>query len=628
MNNVSNVTAGAPYSVRCTECGEVLENKFFPLDNLLVTYQIGANTDKQRLFHALGIGANYGETVLPKAPALLQTIMLDGAETLWVVTPRSHEIEGRSIGCFDEELAAIHPAQLTAVYVSISSMVAQFALTTKFDDIYGMLRLRWEFNQNGFLPDEKANEMAQYRNRFKKVPGVRLSNLTVDALVQKETEGLLDLILDYAQQEAAMGGDHFAVNTLCAAWQYELINDRKLPKALAVFDDKGMQQLHCTKCCCTGCRRPVPVQLGAYDQKIVGILGTQATGKSTYLAALTDAITIGEATTAQQSNGELRDTKITIRALTAGNTNWERISKEPQEGDGGLLWLYQHGFPPRATDNDEMLALSFLIHSDRQEETVMYTLVDIAGEVFFHGGAGLPENAIKRQKAMLSACDALLFVVSSRQLQTAQRPNTLNRSPHEVLASCNAFLPKRAIPIAVVLTSADEINGGDLRKALQVPYDIKNCKPLAWSEGKQKLVYNGEAMDNAGRAVREFVDKNFGVFVQNLQSLMEQAGSDRAAGPTVFAVSSGTQHAPFYFTDAEMPANFHTEEAMRRRLEEMREGRFGVTAPLLWLLACDGILERNTSAETPKAQPEGKQPGIQGCLRRLSGLLPSKTINH
>lgn len=107
-------------------------------------------------------------------------------------------------------------------------------------------------------------------------------------------------------------------------------------------------------------------------------------------------------------------------------------------------------------------------------------------------------------------------------------------------------------------------------------------------------------MSNATRAVREFVNKGFGNFVELLQGcLKENAG--RTVALAAFAVSSGTQYAPFDFEkdndkpDRPRPENYHTEEQMELRKRKMREGRFGVSSPLLWLLACDGILEQGGS---------------------------------
>lgn len=648
MSKVNDQNTNPLYSVRCTECGEVLENKFFPLDDLLMQYHNGKekNTDKRYLFNALGIGAEYGKTVLPNVPPLLRSVSdSEGEEKLCFVVPGSGEIQSSGLSCFEEKSGEASGEDMTLVSLNIAAIVAQFSLTTGFEDIYGMLKLQWESRQaaeNGeWLSEEKVNTMARYRSSFEALPCVNLSTLTVSQTVQKAVERLLDLILDYAEVEAALGGDHFAVEKLYAGWQYKIVNNRKMPVGLAVYGSNN-NRYNCVKCCCSSCRKPIPVELGAYRQKIVGILGTQQTGKSTYLAALTDAITLGEVTTAVKNNGEMQDSGIAINAVIRGNANWERAdkkaldtktensdgSKEPAGGRGGILWLYQHGFPPEKTPEGETLALSFLVDPGQEKETVMYTLVDIAGEVFYNDALPpaerLPESFIKVQNTLLSACGALLFVVSSRQLKQESngdnadqdvKINTLVKNPQQVLACCQSFLPKQALPMAVVLTSADEINGGNLRMPLMLPYDIKNCRPLVWSDRKQKLVYNAETMSNSICAVREFVNKGFGNFVENLQSCLEKRGTGRTAALAAFAVSNGTQHAPFFFSDnAEKPMDYHTAEQMTLRTEKMRKGRFGVTSPLLWLLVCDGILEQGGSDYTRYS--DGMQKKIQSMREK------------
>ena len=62
------------YSVHCTECGDVIEGKFFPMENLLERYSPGESVSLQReeLIRVLGVGARYGGNVLPEVPPLLR----------------------------------------------------------------------------------------------------------------------------------------------------------------------------------------------------------------------------------------------------------------------------------------------------------------------------------------------------------------------------------------------------------------------------------------------------------------------------------------------------------------------------------------------------------------------------
>ena len=56
-----------------------------------------------------------------------------------------------------------------------------------------------------------------------------------------------------------------------------------------------------------------------------------------------------------------------------------------------------------------------------------------------------------------------------------------------------------------------------------------------------------------------------------------------------FAVSSGTQCAPYDYADSPNE-EYRSAAQMDERCRQMRAARFGVVAPLLWMLACDGLL--------------------------------------
>lgn len=132
----------------------------------------------------------------------------------------------------------------------------------------------------------------------------------------------------------------------------------------------------------------------------------------------------------------------------------------------------------------------------------------------------------------------------------------------------------------MVLTAADML--GNLRKLLGVGYDISLIQPIVYSEKAKKYVYNAEMMNSASRTVGEYLDDNFGRFMHNLTASYVPEGSSVSA----FLASSGTQYAV-----DEKKADFNREEAKERYIA-MRNARFGVTAPLLWLLTCEDLLEQ------------------------------------
>ena len=136
----------------------------------------------------------------------------------------------------------------------------------------------------------------------------------------------------------------------------------------------------------------------------------------------------------------------------------------------------------------------------------------------------------------------------------------------------------------MVLSVADKIN--DLRKMLKLAFDIRSLSPLIYFEKEDRFVYNAEMMCTASEAVAQYMDDNFQQFLHNLRNGFVPEGSAVEA----FAVSSGTQCA------IDFQSTGDKKEAASRYAAVCRE-RLGVAAPLLWLLACDGLLDRKTMRE-------------------------------
>ena len=110
---------------------------------------------------------------------------------------------------------------------------------------------------------------------------------------------------------------------------------------------------------------------------------------------------------------------------------------------------------------------------------------------------------------------------------------------------------------------------------------------MVWSGRHGSLVYNAELMKSADTAVKEYINKSFGEFMENIEKVLREKGGSAAIG--AFAVSSGTQCAPYDYADAPNP-EYRSAARMDERCHQMRQARFGVVAPLLWMLAHDGLL--------------------------------------
>lgn len=596
------------YPVRCTECGDVIEGKFFPIGLLLKQYAPaeGIFEDRETLIRVLGIGAHYGQNVLPSVPKLLRKKKdTEGVPGGWeILRPdmgklRSEKSPMKCFACKDNNDVQI--SQLTKVNLNIASIAAQFCLSTGSDIIYDMLEIQLRIRQKEMYAESASKEdtdrLSTLCNQFAKLPGVQLTDLVAQGQQENDIIEVLTIILNFALIEAEKDDEcNFASETMMLGWRYQVINGIQMPHSLVVMGATSREAYDCGVCCCDKCRRELPREVGAYPQRIIGVLGSQQTGKTTYLATLTDAIDVGEATSYIQSNGDQQHADIKIDH-NANDPQWKRVLAEPAmaltgEQKIGALWLYKNGYPPQKTNTVELEApaLTFLI-TDAKGHKVMYTLADIAGEAF-------TDNTDKYQnlKKLLYSSDALMVVVSTGQMDggaKAKKNEKLVSDPSEILTSYKGFLPNKPIPTAVVMTSSDKINDGDLRQPLNLAFDIRRCRPLIWDGRKKHLVYNTEAMATATQAVLAYVNKYFGSFMKNLSDSLKQAGKGEPK-VAAFAASSGTQCAPYYYGE-EPDEAYKSGAQCKERYAQMRRERFGVTAPFLWLLACDGMLEIGTA---------------------------------
>lgn len=612
------------YQVRCTECGEQIDNKFFPLDKLLECYYNGNKESSESLkniIRVLRIGANYGQPVLPEVAPLMtrekvrSELMLEPQYEYTLSLPNPKELDALRcrLNSFTCENNAIPVDKLENVSLNISAIIAQFYLMTGFDTIYEMLKLKRNMQKaknSGESEAELAERYNGYCDLMANLPGIRIEKAGQEAQRRSAINKVINIILRLAESEADQPKKrHFAVEDLKAGWRYKLVNGRQMPLELTVLGVGTGNAHHCMECCCDKCRNPIPYEFGAYRQKIIGLLGTQATGKTTYLTALTDAIDLGEVTTIQQSNGSQLSSNVRIEHSMGNDAQWMRINRSPEGTElggfgikAGSLWLYQHGFPPEKTDvrSQEAPALTFLVsRKEAQREPVMYTLADIPGEAFSnYAQKKLDPLFVQKQVKLLYSCDALIMVVSSRQMQRQSQPgeseearkDELVRDPNQVLTCYKQYLPARPLPTAVVMTAADEINGGDLRGRLHLAYDVRSCAPLVYSNRMNTLVYNVEAMRSASKAVADYVNQNFGQFMEAVAgTLKERMDKQHNIMLAAFAVSSGTQCSVKSYLEADDSYRSRTQE--EARCAQMRKERFGIAAPLLWLMACDGMLE-------------------------------------
>lgn len=566
-----------PYSVYCTECGEKIGKKFFRMDDLLKQYYLGKSYIRKvnRLVSYLRIGAWYGGPVLPQMPPLRD------AKGVWHLEAPKAGDRG-TLREFCGQDSEITLEQLTPIDVNIAAIVGQFCLTTGFWELYPMLGLckkmaQDEENAEDQLTPEETKQWENYCDQLNHIPGVKTEALTSGEDRNAEIRENLQAILLFAEKEAETPElKNFSTQQLYVGWRYKLENDRKMPYSLLV---RGKQEgvFDGQDCCCDKCFHKIPWVLGAYPQRIIGILGTQAVGKTTFLMALADVLQ-------EQS---FKKMTITHDAL---DPQWKRA-----EYPNGPLHQYKSGLVPSKTavEKNAASALSFLIKKDAAAEPVMYTLADIPGEAFYTENEYSSEliNTLRR---LLLASNALFLVVNRDQLKklpatatmhngteeeapAAENKNDLVKNAASILTAVKGYLPTAPISTAVVLAAADKI--GNLRSELGLAFDLRKLPVLV--EKGEKYIYNSDMMNTASQAVGAYMDRNFQQFMHNLCHGFVPAGSATAA----FALSSGTQYA------VDVQPQDETKAEAEERYARVCQARFGVVSPMLWLLAQDKLLD-------------------------------------
>ena len=152
------------YPVRCAECGNLVEEKYFSLNPLLTQYWVsrqGLQEKLETLIKTLNIVAPYGRDILPEMPPLIQNDECS-IPTGWEKTPTLSGFETDESN--NPPKGALKPVKLT-----MAAIVAAYVRMTKFDDLYHLLDLRWkerklEKRHEDLSIEDSAKQM-QYASR-------------------------------------------------------------------------------------------------------------------------------------------------------------------------------------------------------------------------------------------------------------------------------------------------------------------------------------------------------------------------------------------------------------------------------------------------------------------------------
>lgn len=578
------------YEYVCIECGvrEIHNRRFFPLDELLRIFVLplpgAANNLRDYLRAALPafrVGALFGGQVLGTEVLTRQADSQkdfsaapdDMTPVALSMTGVLHTIE-RQLDLPEGTLAALVAAVPPAM--GFNSLLQDLEHSARLDGTEDPLLHAYRALERALTPflnsalgnaDTRQTECAALLDALRQLvdadPSVRFSDDGTD----------LVFLPDKA-------------HVVYAAWTYspDPLSHVNAPAALVVYDadDHNRPVRSCSQSCCPHCHKPLPRSFGSYRQVTVGVLGGQSTGKTTYLAALTDCL---------NWDPIMNDLPVSVACGDEQDPQWKRFRAVPQgalEEDAsaaGPLWFYRNGYRARKTEltKTDAASLTFLV-TPRGGEPIIYVLADIAGEAFTGEREGTASQAAEEQKALLRNCDALFMVFSCD-------PKDLRVEATRYIEWMRGFenesLIGQGVPAALLLTKADELFTDGQRSRVQQDL-VTSLRLLERTAPVVNRRYNVEPMSALCRLSFRCADQLAPGLMTSLQNMLCAAagGELSRVEMAAFSVCSGTAGYVEFGTDSE--PDISAQRAARYRAA--RESRTGITAPLLWLLALHGLL--------------------------------------
>lgn len=358
---------------------------------------------------------------------------------------------------------------------------------------------------------------------------------------------------------------------IVAAWCFKVDATTKVAVPdmlyLELSDEHGTEVCSSKEACCPHCRKAVSKYFGAYPQKIIGVLGGQSTGKTTYMAAFADML----------DHTNLDDLPFTISYEPEGDAQWRRFQASAREGNFGAMWAYQNGYHAQKTDlqSESAVSLSFLVSpKEKGKIPTIYVLADIPGEVFNGAGGNKINETINNSRKIFQNCQARLMTLScdpdDAQIAAANFKEWINQ------------FSRVNVPSAFLLTKFDR---SEKRPAVSLAYPMNPTEYQPYVRGKDGVgVYNIDRMSTLCRYAKQQEDLLSPNLFTNLLNAMQQEEADPTEiALNAFLLNSGTANYIDY-VDAD------DEEKQKDRVSVARSERYGVLAPILWLLALDGYI--------------------------------------
>lgn len=613
------------YPYVCIECGvrEERNSRFFPLDELLSAFRVRSN------------GGNNVQECLKKLLGGFQVGAMFGDKVLEYPVPTRAEDSQADVVLSDDRIMA--PVCLS-MYGVLRMLEKQLHLESgTLDILVCEVPDSGDFNRHlqDIANEPSEDERSKYVLHLYEMLENALSPYLQDELGNTDVRRsqcvqVVETLRMLVEIDPSMEIDEIAENLIYnsekaevvyAAWTYttDPLSHVDVPVGLSIFDPKDPHdnKVHkCTKSCCPYCHRPMPRKFGAYRQVIVGVLGGQSAGKTTYLAALADSLSQDLA---------MNQIPFSILRGDKDDPQWSRFCAEPskskdgqQNSMGGPLWMYRNGYRVQKTElrKADAASLTFCVRPEKGEP-LLYVFADIAGEAFTGNRDVTARQVAQRQKPLLNSCDALFMIFSSdsNDYKSEKGENEIDTS--EYINWMNEFMGGSSleVPAALLLTKADKMFNGlpgsdsEILVRKNLLYRLHRWERTLPVVDKQ---YNVEAMSSLCRLTLSCADNMAPGLTGGLRGMLHAAagGSGSKIKMAAFPVCTGTD------AYVEIGAEQASEEACMARYRAAKAARYGIQAPLMWLLALQGVLPAGRGKSSVLQYDEATNQRLQEQLQR------------
>lgn len=557
------------YPFVCTECGkEVRDNeRHFSiqplLDRIMVKVDNRVVSIGAELERFIAVSVCFGADVLG---CPIQTVQCEAAK------PEKDQLTPLQIS-MDHILSQLD-IQMQLKAGTLKKLVEHQKeignLNEKYQDCYT------DIKSGKTLSDEDADFCLVYgRAHGPILKNIRSRDLSNSQVREQELNEFLDILVMLCDAEEINLEGTSMLNTkyqVMAAWCFQVdpITAVHVPDMLylELTDEHATEVCSSRDACCPYCHKAISKHFGAYPQKIIGVLGGQSTGKTTYMAAFADVL----------DHTSLDDLPFTISYEPESDAQWRRFQASAKDGNFGAMWAYQNGYNAQKTDlqSESAVSLSFLVSpKEKGKIPTIYVLADIPGEALDGLDGNKINETLDNSRKIFRYCQAKFM--------------TLSCDPKDAKIAASKFIgwirdfSKFNMPSAFLITKFDR---SEKKPAVPLAFHLGQMEYQPYVRGKGGVgVYNIDRMSTLCRYAKRQEDLlSENLYTNMLNEMQKEVPEATDIALNTFLLSSGTADYIDFITE-------DTEEKRRDRVSVARNERYGVLAPILWILALDGYIE-------------------------------------